>query len=158
MKNTETICICLGDIFYADFGHRPGSRMHGVRPAMVVQNDIGNLHAPTTIVAALTTEIKKIYQPTHVVVCASFGLSKQSVLMLEHLFKINKHTVLSYVGTASKGVVDRVDKALVVSVGIHFTIGYSNRTLVLDILDVLGASCHNIPRRNILCIFTIIYC
>lgn len=122
MKNTESIRIRRGDIFYVDFGHQPGSRMHGVRPAMVVQNDIGNLHSPTTIVAAFTTEIKKIHQPTHVVVGPSSGLPKQSMLMLEHLFTIDKHTVLSYVGTASEEFIDKVDKALAVSIGIHPTI------------------------------------
>ena len=66
--------IYRGDIFYVDFGNQPGSVAHGILPAMVVQNDTGNWHAPTFIVAAITTAIKKLRQPTHIVIGARIGL------------------------------------------------------------------------------------
>jgi len=73
--------IIRGDIYYVDFGNQPGSVVHGIRPAMVVQNDTGNWHAPTLIVAAITTEIKKLRQdltlPSHnVAVCCIRFLTK----------------------------------------------------------------------------------
>lgn len=114
--------IYRGDIFYVDFGNQPGSVVHGIRPAMVVQNDTGNWHAPTLIVAAITTEIKKLRQPTHIVIGARFGLPQESMLLLEQLFTIDKTMLLTYVGTADEDFLGSVDKAVAVSVGVHPTI------------------------------------
>ena len=114
--------IYRGDIFYVDFGNQPGSVAHGIRPAMVVQNDTGNWHAPTLIVAAITTEIKKLRQPTHIVIGAQFGLPQESMLLLEQLFTIDKTMLLTYVGTADQQFLESVDKAVAVSVGVHPTI------------------------------------
>lgn len=110
--------ILKGDIFYVDFGNQPGSAVHGIRPAMVVQNNIGNLHAPTLIVAAITTELKKLRQPTHVVIGTRFGLSRESMLLLEQLFTVDKTTLLSYAGTADTEFLQSVDQALAVSLGL----------------------------------------
>lgn len=114
--------ILRGDIYYVDFGNQPGSVVHGVRPAMVVQNDTGNWHAPTLIVAAMTTEIKKLRQPTHIVIGTQFGLPRESMLLLEQLFTIDKSMLMTYVGTADEGFLELVDKAIAVSVGVHPTI------------------------------------
>ena len=114
--------IYRGDIFYVDFGNQPGSVVHGIRPAMVVLNDTGNWHAPTLIVAAITTEIKKLRQPTHIVIGARFGLPQESMLLLEQLFTIDKTMLLTYVGTADEDFLESVDKAVAVSVGVHPTI------------------------------------
>ena len=114
--------ILRGDIYYVDFGNQPGSVVHGVRPAMVVQNDTGNWHAPTLIVAAITSEIKKLRQPTHIVIGARFGLPYESMLLLEQLFTIDKTMLLTYVGTADDEFLELVDKAVAVSVGVHPTI------------------------------------
>ena len=119
--------IYRGDIFYVDFGNQPGSVAHGIRPAMVVQNDTGNWHAPTLIVAAITTEIKKLRQPTHLVIGARFGLPQESMLLLEQLFTIDKTMLLTYVGTADQQFLESVDKAVAVSVGVHPTICNSKR-------------------------------
>ena len=89
-----------GDIYYMDFGNQPGSAVHGIRPAMVVQNDVGNRHAPTIIVAAITTEIKKTRQPTHVLIGSQFGLPQESMLMLEQLTTIDKVMLRQHIGTA----------------------------------------------------------
>jgi mRNA interferase MazF len=89
---------------------------------MVVQNDTGNWHAPTLIVAAITSEIKKLRQPTHIVIGARFGLPYESMLLLEQLFTIDKTMLLTYVGTADDEFLELVDKAVAVSVGVHPTI------------------------------------
>lgn len=120
--------IYRGDIFYVDFGNQPGSAVHGIRPAMVVQNDVGNWHAPTLIVAAITTEIKKLRQPTHVLLGKQFGLPQESMLMLEQLATIDKTALLTYVGTASTEFLESVDKSLSISIGIHRAIKKMNRT------------------------------
>lgn len=109
-----------GDIYYVDFGNQPGSTVHGIRPAMIVQNDVGNRHAPTIIVAAITTEIKKTRQPTHVLLGSQFGLPQESMLMLEQLFTIDKQTLLTYVGTAEGQILSLIDKALAISVGVPY--------------------------------------
>ena len=108
-----------GDIYYVDFGNQPGSAVHGIRPAMIVQNDVGNRHAPTIIVAAITTEIKKTRQPTHVLLGTQFGLPQDSMLMLALLATIDNTMLLNYVGTTDPDFIKRVDRALSVSVGVQ---------------------------------------
>ena len=109
--------ICRGDINYVDFGNIPGSLMQGIRPAMVLQNNVGNRHAPTVIVAAITTEIKKLRQPTHVLIGAKYGLPEVSMLMLEQIITVDKRYLLSYIGTADKGFMRAVDRAANESIG-----------------------------------------
>ena len=72
-----------GDIFYADLSPVVGSEQGGVRPVLVVQNDIGNKYSPTVIIAAITSQMNKVKLPTHVEVSAEFGLPKNSVVLLE---------------------------------------------------------------------------
>lgn len=110
-----------GDIYYMDFGNQPGSTVHGIRPAMVVQNDVGNRHSPTVIVAAITTEIKKTRQPTHVQLGSQFGLPQESMLMLEQLTTIDKVMLRQYIGTVDETFMKTVDRALSVSIGIHLS-------------------------------------
>lgn len=119
--------IYRGDIYYVDFGNQPGSVVHGIRPAMVVQNDTGNWHAPTLIVAAITTEIKKLRQPTRIKLGKQFGLTFDSMLLLEQLFTIDKSQLETYVGTASNDFLREIDRSIAVSVGIHPTICNNRR-------------------------------
>ena len=108
-----------GDIYYMDFGNQPGSTVHGIRPAMVVQNNVGNRHSPTVIVAGITTEIKKTRQPTHVQLGSQFGLPQESMLMLEQLTTIDKVMLRQYIGAVDEAFMKTVDRALSVSVGIY---------------------------------------
>lgn len=108
-----------GDIYYVDFGNQPGSVVHGIRPAMVIQNDVGNRHAPTLIVAAITTEIKKLRQPTHVLLGSQFGLPQESMLLLEQVATIDKTMLQSHIGTADAEFLRKVDRALSISVGVR---------------------------------------
>ena len=116
-----------GDIYYVDFGNQPGSAVHGLRPAMIVQNDVGNRHAPTIIVAAITTEIKKTRQPTHVLIGSQFGLPQASMLMLEQLATIDKVMLQNFIGTVDAEFMKQVDRALSVSVGVR-PIRFSKRS------------------------------
>ena len=84
---------------------------------MVLQNNVGNRHAPTVIVAAITTEIKKLRQPTHILIGARYGLPEISMLMLEQIITVDKRYLLNYIGTADKGFMRAVDRAANVSIG-----------------------------------------
>ena len=111
--------ILRGDIFYVDFGNQPGSVIHGIRPAMVIQNNVGNWHSTTLVVAAITTALKKDRQPTHIWIGEQFGLPRESMLLLEQLFTIDKYSLQTYVGTASDSFLENVNWALSISVGLH---------------------------------------
>ena len=108
-----------GDIFFADLSPVVGSEQGGVRPVLVVQNDIGNRFAPTIIVAAVTSQTNKAKLPTHVPISAEGnGLSRDSVVLLEQLRTIDKKRLREHIGTVGTNVIDVVDEALSVSLGI----------------------------------------
>ena len=80
-----------GDIFYADLSPVVGSEQGGIRPVLILQNDIGNKHSPTVIIAAITSQINKSKLPTHLSIRADqFGIAKDSVVLLEQLRTIDK--------------------------------------------------------------------
>ena len=108
-----------GDIFFADLSPVVGSEQGGVRPVLVVQNDIGNRFSPTIIVAAVTSQTNKAKLPTHVPISAEgTGLSRDSVVLLEQLRTIDKKRLREHIGTVGTNVIDVVDEALSVSLGI----------------------------------------
>ncbi len=108
-----------GDVFYADLGPVFGSEQGGVRPVLVVQNDIGNRYSPTTIVAAITSQIAKAKLPTHVEVPAfQFGLDKDSVILLEQIRTVDKRRLKSRIGRVDTEAMGRVDDGLRISLGL----------------------------------------
>ena len=118
MENKSFHSVYRGDIFYADLEPVIGSEQGGVRPVLVIQNDIGNRHSPTVIVAAITSRIKHRRQPTHVNLNGrQCGLHSDSTIMLEQLRTLDKQRLLGYVGSVGKAKMDEVDRALEISVG-----------------------------------------
>ena len=108
-----------GDIFYADLSPVIGSEQGGVRPVLVIQNDVGNKFSPTVIVAAVTSQINKAKMPTHVEIRANdFGLAKDSVILLEQVRTVDKRRLREKIGKLSDGLMYRVNDALAVSLGI----------------------------------------
>lgn len=91
--------ICRGDLFYYDFGDNSGSVQSGERPVLVVQADDYNQNAPTIIVAAVTSVIKKRYLPSHIILGEKFGLKKPSMVLLEQIRTVNKEDLREYIGT-----------------------------------------------------------
>ena len=88
-----------GDIFYADLSPVVGSEQGGVRPVLVVQNDVGNKYSPTVIVAAITSRINKAKMPTHIEIKGEeYGLSKDSVVLLEQIRTIDKKRLKEKIG------------------------------------------------------------
>ncbi len=109
-----------GDIFFADLSPVVGSEQGGVRPVLVVQNDIGNKYSPTVIVAAITSQIDKAKLPTHVELKASeHGLDRDSVVLLEQIRTIDKRRLREKVARLSGEVIERVDEALKISLGLQ---------------------------------------
>lgn len=106
-----------GDIFYADLSPVKGNEQDGVRPVLCIQNDIGNLHSPTTIVAALTSRRTKHKLPTHVKVHTK-GLTKKSIVLLEQIRTIDKSRLEKFVGTVDESDMKKIDQALMISIGL----------------------------------------
>ena len=108
-----------GDIYFADLSPVIGSEQGGVRPVLIVQNNVGNRHSPTVIAAAITSQINKARLPTHIELSArSFGLTKDSVILLEQIRTIDKKRLLEKMGNLDENVMNRVDDALSVSFGL----------------------------------------
>ncbi len=107
-----------GDVFFADLSPVVGSEQGGVRPVLVLQNDIGNRYSPTVIVAAVTSQIDKTKLPIHVEMGAADGLEKESVILLEQIRTLDKKRLREKVAHLDEQVMARVDDALAVSVGL----------------------------------------
>lgn len=105
-----------GDIFYADLSPVIGSEQGGIRPVLIIQNDVGNKHSPTVICAAITSKINKAKLPTHIEIDAGkYSLVKDSVVLLEQIRTIDKKRLREKIGHLDKSLMDKVDKALLVS-------------------------------------------
>lgn len=108
-----------GDIFYADLSPVIGSEQGGVRPVLIVQNDIGNKYSPTVIAAAITSQINKAKLPTHIEISAQeYGLQKDSVILLEQIRTIDKKRLREKIGRLDDELMDRVNEALSISFGL----------------------------------------
>ncbi len=108
-----------GDIFYADLSPVVGSEQGGVRPVLVVQNDIGNKYSPTVIVAAITSRINKAKMPTHIEIKGEeYGLSKDSVVLLEQIRTIDKKRLKEKIGHIDDSAIDKINEAVSVSLGL----------------------------------------
>ncbi len=108
-----------GDIYYADLSPVIGSEQGGVRPVLVVQNDIGNKYSPTVIAAAITSQINKAKLPTHIEISAQdYGLQKDSVILLEQIRTIDKKRLREKIGHMDEELMDKVNEALSISFGL----------------------------------------
>ena len=108
-----------GDIFYADLSPVIGSEQGGVRPVLVIQNDVGNKYSPTVIVAAITSQINKAKLPTHIeILSEDYGLSKDSVILLEQVRTVDKKRLKEKIGRLDDEQMDHVNDALIISLGL----------------------------------------
>lgn len=108
-----------GEIYYADLSPVVGSEQGGIRPVLIVQNDVGNKHSPTVIAAAITSQINKAKMPTHIEISAlEYGLAKDSVILLEQIRTIDKKRLKEKIGSIDQELADKVDVALAVSFGL----------------------------------------
>ncbi|MBD5160080.1 MAG: type II toxin-antitoxin system PemK/MazF family toxin [Ruminococcus sp.] len=111
-----------GEIYYADLSPVVGSEQGGIRPVLIVQNDIGNKHSPTVIAAAITSQRDKTHLPTHIEVQADkCGLSKDSIVLLEQIRTLDKKRLKDKMGELDLGAMNKVNTALSISFGLGIT-------------------------------------
>lgn len=110
-----------GDIYYADLSPVVGSEQGGVRPVLIVQNDVGNKHSPTVIAAAITSKMSKTKLPTHIDIYADrVGLQKDSVVLLEQVRTIDKQRLGEKMGHLDDDTMNAVNDAIGISLGLKF--------------------------------------
>lgn len=111
--------IYKGDIFYADLTPVVGCEQGGIRPVLIIQNDIGNFYSPTVIVAAITSRTEKNPLPTHIHLYGEhYGLRQSSIVMLEQVRTIDRSRLREYIGHLSESKLQAVDEALAISFGL----------------------------------------
>lgn len=105
-----------GDIYYADLRPVVGSEQGGIRPVLIIQNDVGNRHSPTVICAAITSKMNKAKLPTHVEIAAQkYGIVKDSVILLEQVRTIDKSRLREKVCHLDEDIIERINRALLIS-------------------------------------------
>ncbi|WP_138203506.1 type II toxin-antitoxin system PemK/MazF family toxin [Haloimpatiens lingqiaonensis] len=108
-----------GDIFYADLSPVVGSEQGGVRPVIIIQNDVGNKYSPTVIVAAITSQINKAKLPTHVEISSEeYGLNKDSVVLLEQIRTLDKRRLKEKIGHMTDDDMEKVNESILISIGL----------------------------------------
>ena len=111
--------VSRGDIFYADLSPVVGSEQGGVRPVLVVQNDVGNKYSPTVIIAAITSQLTKAKLPTHIELDKDkFNLMKDSVVLLEQIRTLDKRRLKDKISSIDNITMQRIDVAMMISLGI----------------------------------------
>ena len=114
-----TTIVKRGDIFYADLSPVVGSEQGGIRPVIIIQNDIGNKYSPTIIVAAITSQINKAKLHTQVEISSEeYGLNKDSVVLLEQIRTLDKKRLKEKIGHMTDKDIQKVDEALLISMGL----------------------------------------
>lgn len=108
-----------GELYFADLSPVVGSEQGGIRPVLVVQNDIGNKYSPTVIAAAITSKINKAKLPTHIELSSKeYGLEKDSVVLLEQIRTIDKTRLKEKIGELNTFKMSQVNKAMMISLGV----------------------------------------
>ena len=109
-----------GDIYYADLSPVVGSEQGGLRPVLIIQNDVGNRYSPTVIAAAITSRMGKTRLPTHIdIYAARAGLAKDSVVLLEQIRTLDKKRLREHMGRVDDELMHQVDNAIAVSFGLR---------------------------------------
>ena len=107
-----------GEIYYADLSPVVGSEQGGLRPVLVVQNDIGNKYSPTVIVVAITSQLDKAKLPTHIELGKNFGLAKDSVALMEQIRTIDKRRLQEKIGEIDELKMNQINSAIQISLGL----------------------------------------
>ncbi len=119
-ESENSVIVKRGDIFYADLSPVIGSEQGGIRPVLVVQNDVGNKYSPTVIAAAITSRINKAKLPTHIEIeAAEYGLQKDSVVLLEQIRTIDKKRLREKIGRLDELQMVKVNDAISISFGLR---------------------------------------
>lgn len=106
-----------GELYYADLSPVVGSEQGGVRPVLIVQNDVGNKYSPTVIATAVTSQMNKARLPTHIELDTACGLPKDSVILAEQIRTLDKKRLRDKIGTVDDKLMEKVNNALMISLG-----------------------------------------
>jgi len=118
-RSVKKLVIRRGDIYYADLSPVVGSEQGGIRPVLVIQNNMGNRHSPTVICAAITSKLNKAKLPTHIEISTrDYKIVKNSVILLEQIRTIDKQRLREYVCHIDPAMMKRVDEAICVSLNL----------------------------------------
>lgn len=118
MQNKQNEIVKRGDIYYADLSPVVGSEQGGIRPVLIIQNDIGNKYSPTVIVCAITSQLTKAKLPTHIELNSKdYNLAKDSVCLLEQIRTIDKKRLKEKVSYIGGNKMKDVDRAILISLG-----------------------------------------
>ena len=118
-RSVENLVVKRGDIYYADLSPIIGSEQGGVRPVLIIQNDVGNRHSPTIICAAITSRMNKAKLPTHIEISSGrYHLVKDSVILLEQIRTIDKQRLREYVCHVDSRMMGQVNHAIQISLGL----------------------------------------
>ncbi len=124
ITESDNVTVKRGDIYYADLSPVVGSEQGGLRPVLIVQNDVGNKYSPTVIAAAITSKLGKTRLPTHIDVYAEkVGLQRDSVVLLEQIRTIDKRRLKEKMGHLDDHMMQAVDEAITVSFGLNINNG-----------------------------------
>ena len=114
--------ICRGDMFFANLSPVKGSEQGGIRPVLIIQNNMGNRYSPTVIVAAMSGKVaEKAKLPTHYMVRAYAGLKEESLVLLEQLRTIDKRRLQKYIGRLNQGDMEEVNRCLAISLALKIS-------------------------------------
>ena len=116
-KRGKVMNVKRGELYYADLSPVVGSEQGGIRPVLVVQNDVGNKYSPTIIAAAVTSKINKAKLPTHIELPSAYGLAKDSVILLEQIRTLDKRRLKERIGELPPATMVRVNRAILISLG-----------------------------------------
>lgn len=147
MKTLNLSNVKWGDIYMCDLGKNNGSVQSGVRPVLVIQNNIGNMNSPTIAVAPITSILKKLTQPTHILLDTSCGLKKDSMVMLEQVCTVDKRIALiEYVGyVKDKKAIYNIQQGLLVQFGIVYKKQPDRSALILSLCPKCKTEFETIP-------------
>ncbi len=106
-----------GELYYADLSPVVGSEQGGIRPVLVVQNDVGNKYSPTIIAVAITSKINKAKLPTHIELPSAYGLAKDSVILMEQIRTLDKKRLKERIGELPPATMTKVNRAILISLG-----------------------------------------
>ncbi len=139
-----------GDIFYADLSPVVGSEQGGLRPVLIIQNDVGNRYSPTVIAAAITSRMGKTKLPTHIDVLRSeesekdYGLARDSVILLEQIRTIDKRRLKEHMGHLDTETMQKVNTAISVSFGLEYN-GEPVESAATEIPEQIAVAAVNTP-------------
>lgn len=116
LQEVRILIVKKGEVYYADLNSVIGCEQGGYRPVIIVQNNIGNFHSPTTIIVPVTARMRKKALPTHIKVKGA-GLPKKSIALLEQLRTIDKSRLKEKIGEITRTSLNKIDKGLLISLG-----------------------------------------